>query len=261
MEPTPPVLAAYQIVGDWIRPTDHARGPWFAEQQHGAAVLALLAHSLECAPSAGPMRFTRITADISRAVPMNDIKVDVTVRRDGRRVQSLEARIGDGDDVFARAVATRIRVEPGIIEPGLMLPERSSDAAPPFVESKISYAMGYTTFHDLLDIRLVDDQPDSNQTWYRLAHPLIEGEAVTPLVRMAAVADMVQSSAGALGAGWISINPEVSLQIEREPVGEWLCNASIVRYTDDGIGVSESVMYDRTRRVGSSSKSVLNARR
>ena len=78
---------------------------------------------------------------------------------------------------------------------------------------------------------------------------------------MAATADLIQSSAVALGTGWMSINPEVSVQIEREPVGEWLCNASIVRFTDDGIGVSESVMFDRTRRVGASSKSVLNTRR
>ena len=256
-----PAAAAYRLVEGLFRPTDHARGPWFAEQQHGAAVLALLARSLERAPSAQPMRFTRITADISRAVPMIDLTVDVDIRRDGRRVQSLEATITDGSEVFARAVATRIRVEPGLIEPSTLLTERVDDMAPPFGVTEIDYDMGHPTFHDLLEIRQLDGERGANRVWYRLAHPLIEGEELTPLVRMAATADMVQSSAVALGTGWMSINPEVSLQIEREPVGEWLCNASIVRFTDDGIGVSESVMFDRTRRVGASSKSVLNTRR
>ena len=78
---------------------------------------------------------------------------------------------------------------------------------------------------------------------------------------MAAVADMVYGPGGRLGAGWTALNPEVMLQVERDPDGEWLCNTSTVRFGDDGIGVASGVMYDCSGRVGSSSKSVLIDRR
>ena len=57
----------------------------------------------------------------------------------------------------------------------------------------------------------------------------------------------------------ISINPEVSLQIERLPSSEWLCIESVVRFTADGVGLSSGVTFDRDARVAASSKSVLNS--
>lgn len=255
-------VAAYRVDGDRVSPTEHARGPWFPNQQHGAAVLALLARFLERVPAARPMRFTRVTVDLSRAVPMHDVTVCARARRDGRRVQGLEATLSDRDQVLVRAVATRIRVEAGLVPRDRLPPLYPADAAPSFAGDEISYDMGYGSFHDCLEIRALEpDASGNDRTWYRLAHPVVEGETPTPFVRMAAVADMIMSSANLLGPDWISINPEVSLQIEREPEGEWLCNLSTVRFTDDGIGVSQGVMYDRAQRVGCSSKSVLNDRR
>lgn len=258
----PAPVAAYEVDGSRVRATEHARGPWFPDQQHGAAVLALLARFCERVPSARPMRFTRITADLSRAVPMTELTVRATARRDGRRVQSVEAVLADGDEVLARAVATRIRAEPGLVPADRLPPLDPADLAPPFDGDLITYDMGYPSFHDCLEIRALDgDGHGNDRTWYRMAHPLVEGETPSPLVRVAAVADMIQSSAMRLGPAWISINPEVSVQIEREPDGDWLCTVSTVRFTDDGTGISSGVIFDRTRRVGASSKSVLNDRR
>ena len=62
----------------------------------------------------------------------------------------------------------------------------------------------------------------------------------------------------AIRSDWISINPEVALQIERLPVGEWIGTVSEARFDDDGIGMSEGVLYDRGGRVGRSAKSTLN---
>jgi hypothetical protein len=254
---------AYQVDGPCALPTEHARGPWFADQQHGAAILGLLARYLEQVPSPVPMRLTRITADISRAVPMSAITVHAAARRAGRRVQSLEATVSEGDQVLARAVATRIRTEPNLVPADRLPPVYPDDQPPPLGGTPTTYDMGYPTFHDCLEIQLLEepDQFGNNRTWWRMAHPLVEGEAPSPLVRVASIADMIMSSATALGPGWMSINPEVSLQLERYPTGEWLCMTSSVRFTDDGIGVSEGVIHDTTRRIGASSKSVLNTPR
>jgi Thioesterase-like superfamily len=252
--------AAYEIDGDVIVPTDRARGVWSGEQQHGACLLGLLTRCLERVPTAVPMRFTRITADLSRPVPMRPFAVVTRTVRDGRRVQSLEASvIVDGVPV-ARAVATRIRVAPGLVHRERLPPVHSGDESPPFTEGR-GYKMPSPSFLDCLEARILDARDAVHaRTWFRLSSPLVRGEEPTPLVRLASIADMVMSSASRLGEGWISINPELSLQIERQPIGDWICMSSAVRFTDDGIGVSEGVLHDRSGRVGRSSKSVLNYR-
>ena len=145
--------AAYLVDGDRVHPTDLARGPWFGGQQHGAAVLALLTRFLERVPSAAPMRFTRIIADLSRAVPMTEVSVMARARRDGRRVQSLEAEIVANDEVFARAVATRIRVEPGLVPAEIVPAPSAADTPPPFDGVPTTFGTGYVSFHECLEIR------------------------------------------------------------------------------------------------------------
>jgi acyl-coenzyme A thioesterase PaaI-like protein len=251
-------ISAYVIDGDEVMATDQARGPWFADQQHGAAVLAILTRFLERVPSAQPMRFTRITADLSRPVAVGPCRVTASARRDGRRVQSLEATVEVGGEVVSRAVATRIRVEPGIV-PADRPFRHPEDEPPPFATVATPYDVHGPSFHDCIEVRQLDHADDVRfRTWFRMVHPLVAGEELTPVVRMACFADMVMSSSMRLGPGWISINPEVTLQVERDHVGEWVGLSTTVRLTDDGVGVSEGVMFDRIGRVGRSSKSVLN---
>lgn len=266
MDTTDPIesssIAAYEVDGDRARPTDHARGPWFGDQQHGAAVLALMARYLERVPAPNPMRFTRLTVDMSRAVPMREVTVSATARRAGRRVQSLEAVIHDEDETYARAVATRIRTEPGLVHSDRLPPIYPEDVAPPFDGEPTTFDSGYDSFHDCLEMRQSGtDGCGNGRSWFRLAHPIVAGEAPTSFVRVASIADMIMSSAIGLGAGWMSINPEVMMQIERPHEGEWLCVSSTVRFTDDGIGTSEGVIYDANRRIGRAAKSTLNTPR
>lgn len=255
-------IFAYEVNGHRARPTDHARGPWFRDQQHGAAVLALMARFLDRVPAPSPMRITRLTVDMSRAVPMRELTVSARARRAGRRVQSLESVIHDGDDTYARAVATRIRVHPGLVDPDRLPPIYPEDVAPPFDGEPSTFDSGYDSFHDCLEIRQSEaDGCGNGRTWFRLAHPVVAGEAPTPFLRIASIADMIMSSATALGPGWMSINPEVTMQVERPQEGEWLCVSSTVRFTDDGIGTSEGIIYDTNRRIGRAAKSTLNTRR
>ena len=249
---------AYNVDGARAEPTQFATGPWFAEQQHGASVMALLTRYLERVPSAQPMRFTRITADISRPVPMAPVEVHARALRDGYRVQSLEAEIRHDGVVVARAVATRIRTQTGLVPADIQPPLYPEDVSPPR-SSRIPYAMAYASFHECLEVE--SDGPDeigNSVTWFRLVRPIVSGERPSPVLRMAAIADLITSSAVRLGPTWVSINPELTLQIEREPTSQWLCNVNRVRFTEDGLGVTSGVMFDTTRRVGSSAKSVLN---
>lgn len=258
----PSPTAVYRVDGNQVFPTEYSRGPWFDDQQHGASVLGLLTRFLERVPSREPMRFTRIVADMSRPVHMGPCTVTARALRDGRRVQSLEATIEADGKIVSRAVATRIRVDPDVTAEDQLPPIDPIDVAPPLPETEISYSRDRVSFHDCLEIRS-KGRPGNlhDETWFHLNHPLVEGEEPTPVVRLAVVADMILSSSWFLGDEWMSINPEVMLQVERPPVGEWICASSVNRPTADGIGMSEGVLFDRQRRVGRSSKSVLNQRR
>lgn len=265
-DPRPPVgrdLAAFHVAGDVATPTPHAAGPWFAEQQHGASVFGLLTRFVDQVPSAAPMRLTRLTADMSRPIPMEPCSVRTTILRDGRRVQSLAATVEHEGTVVARAFATRIRIEPGLVPAALVHPRYPEDEPPPFPASGQPFGFERPSFHDCLEVRAQHRTDDGTRSvfWYRLAHPLVAGEEPTPVVRVAAVADMVNSSAARLGPDWMSINPELSLQLEREPEGEWIAVDTTVRLGDDGVGASEAVLSDRRGRIGRSAKSVLNVER
>lgn len=250
-------VATYRVDGDVAVPMPFAAGPWSADQQHGAAVSGLLTRFLELVPSAQPMRLARVTIDLSRPVPMRPCVVEARALRDGRRVQSLEAVLSVDDRPLARAVATRIRVEPGLVPAHLVGP-LPGDEAPPMATTRSFYELDRVAYHESLEIRDLDvSDPVRPVTWYRLDHPLVEGEEPTPTVRFGAVADYVMGGSRILGPGWTSINPELSFQIEREPVGEWICVASTIRLRDDGMGTSEAVLSDRTGRIGRSSKTML----
>jgi hypothetical protein len=78
------------------------------------------------------------------------------------------------------------------------------------------------------------------------------------------------AAAGDFGAGlsgtlsrddYLFINADLTLYVEREPVGEWICLDSKTRITADGIGVAESVLYDERSRVGRATQALVIAPR
>jgi len=49
--------------------------------------------------------------------------------------------------------------------------------------------------------------------------------------------------------------------VEREPSGEWICLESETRIARDGIGLTESVLFDERGRVGRATQALLVAPR
>lgn len=102
-------------------------------------------------------------------------------------------------------------------------PPRADDAPPPFPASGTGWDFGRPSYHDCLEVRTLESEDRLEaRTWFRLTAPLVAGEVPSPTVRVASIADMTISAGGRLGEGWVSINPEVSVQVEREPHGEWM---------------------------------------
>ena len=84
----------------------------------------------------------------------------------------------------------------------------------------------------------------------------------SPFQRLAAAGDFGNGISATLSwDDYLFINPDLTLYIEREPVGEWICLESETRIARDGIGVAESVLYDERGRVGRATQALLVAPR
>jgi hypothetical protein len=98
--------------------------------------------------------------------------------------------------------------------------------------------------------------------WFRLTSPIVADEVPSPLQRLAAAGDFGNGISATLSWDhYLYINPDLTLYIEREPTGEWICLQSQTRIARDGIGVAESVLYDERGRVGRATQALLVAPR
>ena len=98
--------------------------------------------------------------------------------------------------------------------------------------------------------------------WFRLTRPLVAGEEPTPLQRLAAAADFGAGLSGTLPREhFLFINVDMTVYVEREPAGEWICLDSETRIAGGGVGIAESVLYDTRGRVGRAIQALLVAPR
>jgi acyl-coenzyme A thioesterase PaaI-like protein len=244
--------------------TEFARGPWDPGAQHGGAPAALLMRALERLPAADELTICRVTYEFLRPVPLGELEVHASVVRSGRRVQLLEASLlAGGSTEVIRARALRLRAahaEAGRTAvtappPG---PEqgRANDVRPPY---RPMFSL------DAIEIRFVagtfqDRGPAT--AWFRMRIPLVAGEDASALQRLAAAGDFGNGISSSLSWDeYLFINPDLTLYIERAPAGEWIALDAQTIIPADGIGVSESVLYDQRGRVGRATQALLVAPR
>jgi acyl-Coa thioesterase superfamily protein/acyl-CoA thioesterase superfamily protein len=248
-------------------PTELARGPWDPDAQHGGAPAALLAGVLERLPADGeaPMAVVRLTYELLRPVPLAPLEVATRVARPGRRVQLLEATLrADGEEVV-RATALRIREqEVPVPEPPAVAgpprgPETSRPTQPPAADTATMFA------GTGIEIRFAAGRfrgPGPACAWFRLRVPVLAGEAVTPLQRLAAAADFGNGISAVVGwATHVFINPDLTVYVERLPEGEWVALDAETRLGPHGTGVSDAVLFDQRGRIGRAQQALYVAER
>jgi acyl-coenzyme A thioesterase PaaI-like protein len=246
--------------------TEESRGPWDRGAQHGGAPAALLMRAFEQLPSADDLALARVTYELLRPAPVGPVEVRAEIVRPGGRVQLLEASmLADGVEVVrARALRVRrARVDSDGAGDGASGPEaprgpddgRPAELHPPF---RPMFAL------DAVEIRFVAGKWGGGPctAWFRLRRPLVGDETPTPLQHLAAAGDFGNGISASLSWDeYLYINPDLTLYVEREPVGEWICLESETRIAAGGIGIAESVLYDLSGRVGRATQALLVAPR
>jgi hypothetical protein len=252
------MAALFEVDGDRLVPTAWSRGPWDPGFLHGGPVAMLAGRAIEASTSPVEMRVVRLTVEFLRPVPLAPLTVQVRQIRPGKRVQLLEATVSGPDGDAARATGLRIRtapteVPPEVEEPPMPGPEQLA----PWTRS---WAEQQDAFHSRgVEIRPVDASSISpGSVWIRAQVPIVEGEELTPLQRALAAADFPNGVSLRLDpARYLSINPELSVHLHREPEGEWIHLAARTFASPDGTGVAEGVLSDLRGRFGRSTQSLI----
>ncbi|MDG2304440.1 MAG: thioesterase family protein [Candidatus Binatia bacterium] len=245
--------AIFRRSGGRFEPTLLAQGPWSPDHAHGGAVAGLIAHVAGAEPSPVPMRVARLTLDLLHPVPLRPLSVTTQVQREGRRVQLLHVSLTDGDRQLVHASVQRIRVEPGITSAVAAEAEPTESRPDPSHGIPAERMSEVPGFIRAIDYARAPQRSNSSPVlvWLRLRCSLVEGEAVTPLVRAAVAGDFTSGTASGLDwQHWRYINPDLSVHLEREPIGEWVAVEASARLSNDGTGQSYSRILDFQGVVG-----------
>ena len=88
--------------------------------------------------------------------------------------------------------------------------------------------------------------------------PLVPDEEPSPLQRVMALADSGNGLSSELDlARWHFINPELTVHLHRDAVGEWVCVDAATTITEGGVGLATSVLSDTTGPIGVGAQSLL----
>ena len=260
--------------GSRFEATELARGPWDPNAQHGGAPAALLMRAFEQLPAeSDELLIARVTYELLRPVRLSATPVweqgRITPRPFVLRVFAAATpqgwtilpggfcRIAEQPD--ARAVSMGDGARSAEVAPPPPGPETGEERPPAFTAPSSP-----TFFPGAIEIRFVAGGFGGGPAtgWFRLKAPLVEGEEPSPLQRLAAAADFGNGISTVLH--WdehLFINPDLTVYLDREPVGEWIGLEAQTTIARDGIGTAESQLYDRRGRVGRASQALLIAPR
>ena len=127
---TDDVAALFLPDGQYLVPTERARGPWSPLALHGGPVAALAARAAEVHVGGDEMQLVRVTLELLRPVPLAPLRVSTVMVKPGRTAQLLDTVVeADGVEVaWSRALRIHRAPEDQRAEP--TVPEDARPRAP-----------------------------------------------------------------------------------------------------------------------------------
>lgn len=241
-------------------PGEFARGPW-GDTIGGHIIGGLMAWAIEAIErSGGDPEFqpARLTLDLFRPAAMRAVQVEVSVRREGRRIKLIDADLLQDGVSVSRASALLLRRgsrPPGEVwTPSLAMPPVPNDSATlgeglPFV----LWAFGSDWECGTRAAQSEWEQAGHQKfAWIRQVRPVVEGEALTPFVRAALAADVTSALTHWGTAGLRYINADFTLTLSRLPDGDYVGLAFDGHHDADGVATGAATVFDRHGPIGNS---------
>lgn len=256
MTTTPRTEAFYLPIGAArFASTVHTGGPWDPGLQHAGPPSALLTRAIEQSPAPWPATITRVTVDLLGPVPVAELDLAVAVLRSGRSVELVQAEISADNRVAARATAWRVR-RSELDLPALPADhdQPPGDEVPPMPDAETAlpegWSGGYLQAMEWRQARGSWGPAGAAAVWGRMRYPLVADEEPTGLQRVMAIADSGNGVSHVLPVeSWFFINPDLTVHLAAEPVGEWICLDARTRLDAAGFGLAASRLFDSERLV------------
>lgn len=255
----------YERDGEGFLATELTRGPWDPSAQHAGPPAGLLGRAIEGVEGGEGFQVGRITFEILGSVPIGRLQVEARLARPGRSVQMVEATLSGDDGPLVLARAWRIRTADLELPPGSI----AAAAAPPAPEEGSEgdfFPTGQDVgYHTAMEWRAVGGgflEPGPATVWMRMRGSLVSGEEPSALQRILVAADVGNGISAVLDwRRYLFINVDLSVHLERMPVGDWVCVDAITHPARNGVGTAESVLWDRDGRIGRAAQTLLIAER
>lgn len=232
---------------------DPARGPWSTDHCHAGPVTGLIARAAEI--EVGPDKMlTRLTVDLLRPLPVAGLRVAAETTRHTKTLATTRVTVHDLDDTLC-ATATTMHLVRRNLENVPNTPIEPLD----FAKAKEGDFPLRALRHDLpafphfIDVLYPEDgnQGFGPKTLWMRTPALLEGEVPSPVQALCPLADCgnaISSVASPSDMGFM--NTDLTVQIHREPVSDWLASESVSYWQPTGIGMSQSVLHDAKGPVG-----------
>ena len=254
----------YKVEGSIAHAQACSAGPWDPSMQHGGAPASLIAWAVERMPVREPMQVARMTFDLLRPIPVAPLEIKIDIQREGRKIQVCNVTLLHEGVACVRATVLKVRqaelelpehiVDEQVILPG---PEQGR-------ETKIRFT-NYEQFAGGVTLRAVRGsfgEPGPAAFWFRAEHPIVAGEAISPLMRAAMTGDFCNGISSALNfKEWTFINADLTVSLSRYPVGEWILLDAQTWVGDHGAGLAFAKLGDERGYFGRAIQSLVIERR
>jgi hypothetical protein len=207
----------------------------------------------------------RLTVDLFKSPAMALTTIETEVVRAGGRVRAVDARLQVAGQDVARASTLWLRRTDGEAAGADEhdLPGTAHWSVPPPDEMPALEAAAEMSF----DVRPIGDRgfgaagPEPRRAWLRDRRALVDGQPLSPFVRVALCADFASPFANSHPDGLDYINADFTLHLARLPEGEWIGIETDDRVAASGVSVVQCVYFDQRGPIGwSSACAVLTAR-
>ena len=201
----------------------------------------------------------RITFEILRPVPLERLECAAEVVRPGRSVELIEGTLSHQGVDLIRARAWRIRTD------AVALDEEATPERPPTgpaaAHAGAFFPVEWDGYHTGMEVRFLHGgymEAGPACAWMRMRVPLLEGEEPSARDRLLVAADAGNGVSSPLDyRRYVFINADLSVALRRFPVGEWVCLDAVSYAEPDGVGLTDTGLFDETGLVGRASQSLL----
>jgi hypothetical protein len=253
----------FRVDGNRVVTSPDAAGPWDARMQHGSAPASLVVWAAEAIPTPVPMQIARVTIDLMRPVPVAPLTIETEVLREGRKIQLCAIKLLADDVVVVGATVLKIKSQ------ALALPSEVADLPVelPGPDQSIVEPANFagSPFVKCISMRAARGRfgvPGPGAIWFRVDQPLVEGSPVSQAMRAVVAADFSNGTSAALDfRQWTFINADLTVNLARPPVGEWILVDAESWIGPDGAGLAMARLADARGYFGRAIQSLVIEKR